>query len=143
MANISKENQAIIKLLVSAALANADEISSSEEKFLLNVHEILEVDKSEVEKLVNEAKNEILKLEGEQFDSFINEIAKTVSEDNRSFAFELVLSILMSDNVYDFEEVSFAAVAANALGLETAEVIASVAEAVKANQKLELAFAEN
>lgn len=141
MAGLSKENQAIIKLLVSASLANSDEVSSAEEKFFKDIHEILEADASEIMNYVNEVKKEVLALSEEKFDQYIQDAAKAIS-DNKSLAFELVLGILMSDNIYDFEEVSFASIAANALGLETAEVIASVAEAVKANKNLELAFAE-
>lgn len=129
-----------ISLMVAASLASSEEPCESEINFMKSLWEEFGVSEKELSKEIDEQIEKAIKMNEDEFEELIQKAAKQIPDEEKLTAFELALGVILSDNEFDIEEVSTAAVIANALKLDSVDIIIAVSQLINTKKDLEVVF---
>lgn len=133
-------HKSIAQLVAAAMLANG-EIDNAEMETAKKLADDIEAKWDDFKAVIEETKKQIDAFNSDdEFDKFVEDIAKSVTEE-KDFVFEAITHVMLADNTFDIDELVVLSLIADALELNTEDIISTIAYIVKNKKDLEIKFA--
>ncbi|MCQ2229373.1 MAG: TerB family tellurite resistance protein [Bacteroidales bacterium] len=126
-----KTNVKDIAAILATAIYADGVFDEAEEIALGEIQEALELNKDEFEAAMNEAIENVDKLDEEAATEFLQNAAAAVADDEIGPMFEAALQLVLADGIIKRDEVATLLVISDALGIEDADAVLLIADFVK------------
>lgn len=126
--------------LLAAAIWADGEYAEAEATAVEEIADAFELDVTELKSAVEAEIEKIKDFDEEAIRNYVNEAASGVAREDAKAVFEAILQIVIVDNVFTRDEAENLLFAADALDIDTEEVILLIADLVRSEPDLEVQF---
>lgn len=126
--------------LLAAAIWADGEYAEAEATAVEEIADAFELDVTELKSAVEAEIEKIKDFDEEAMRNYVNEAASGVAREDAKAVFEAILQIVIVDNVFTRDEAENLLFAADALDIDTEEVLLLIADLVRSEPDLEVQF---
>lgn len=126
--------------LLAAAIWADGEYAEAEATAVEEIADAFELDVTELKSAVEAEIEKIKDFDEEAMRNYVNEAASGVAREDAQAVFEAILQIVIVDNVFTRDEAENLLFAADALDIDTEEVLLLIADLVRSEPDLEVKF---
>lgn len=126
--------------LLAAAIWADGEYAEAEATVVEEIADAFELDVTELKSAVEAEIEKIKDFDEEAIRNYVNEAASGVAREDAPAVFEAILQIVIVDNVFTRDEAENLLFAADALDIDTEEVLLLIADLVRSDPDLEVQF---
>ena len=126
--------------LLAAAIWADGEYAEAEATVVEEIADAFELDVTELKSAVEAEIEKIKDFDEEAIRNYVNEAASGVAREDAPVVFEAILQIVIVDNVFTRDEAENLLFAADALDIDTEEVLLLIADLVRSDPDLEVQF---
>lgn len=126
--------------LLAAAIWADGEYAEAEATAVEEIADAFELDTAELKSAVEAEIEKIKDFDEEAMRNYVNEAASGVAREDAKAVFEAILQIVIVDNVFTRDEAENLLFAADALDIDTEEVLLLIADLVRSEPDLEVKF---